>query len=400
MAFRDADRAQSIQLGALLIFSILIIFAAGYQAFAVPSQNAAVEQDHSERVQDQMQDVRSGIHTTAATGTASPANVKLAVEYPTRALFLNPSTGAGTVRTRDRDDVVLRNVTAIDDETADHWDGSDRSLRTNALVYRPSYSLLEDPPTTVYESTVLYDEFSDAAILETDQRIIDGRDINFVALQGEYQRSGTDTAAVEPRAMSPTTRTVAVEGDGGPIELEVPVANADVGTTLEDRLASEPNVVSASYAAAEEALTVELDETETYRLRLSGVVVGSGAPGADLQYLTDVEGDQVSVPEDSTHGMVLEARDGFDNPVSGESVETAVDVPGNCGASGDGTLEGDDGTTDEDGRLALTYEAPADISPTNSNTCEVTVSVGVGGTTPCQEQCVEFTVFVLNVDGN
>jgi len=61
MQFWGDDRGQAIQIGAVLLFGILIISFSSYQAFVVPNQNEQVEFNHNQRVQGQLQDVRNAI---------------------------------------------------------------------------------------------------------------------------------------------------------------------------------------------------------------------------------------------------------------------------------------------------------------------------------------------------
>ena len=63
---RDA-RGQSVVIGSLLIFTVLILAFSGYQAFAVPDQNAEVEIDHFQENEDRFSEFRSNI--VIAVGT-------------------------------------------------------------------------------------------------------------------------------------------------------------------------------------------------------------------------------------------------------------------------------------------------------------------------------------------
>ena len=68
MELRDDDRAQAIQIGAVLLFGILVISFSTYQAFVVPNQNENVEFNHNQRVQGQLQEVRNAIVSMPGTG--------------------------------------------------------------------------------------------------------------------------------------------------------------------------------------------------------------------------------------------------------------------------------------------------------------------------------------------
>lgn len=379
------DRSQSVVIGSLLIFAILVLLFSGYQALAVPNQNEAAEQDHSERVQDQMQDVRSSIHATGATGSSTPATVQLGVQYPSRAVFLNPPPASGTLETEASETVEIRNALALDDGASGYWDGGTNTFTTRPLVYRPSYNFLSNPPTTVYESTILYGEFDETALTRTDQRIVRGNEIALVTLNGEFQESSSGATTVEPRAISPGTRTVAVEPDGGDIEIDVPSdLPADTAEALFDE---EPHTASCSGTGSDPCgtLTITLDDStyDTFKLRIADVGVGSFSDTQEPQYVTAIEGNASTIPDNATQGIVVEVRDEYDAPVSGVSVSANL--------NGDvGSLRSGSKTTNSDGRATFVYEAPSnsafsgngekvtiefDPAPTGASTTDVTVFV-------------------------
>lgn len=61
MSLRDDERAQAIGIGAVLVFAIVIILVAIYQAVIIPTQNRKFEFHHNERVQGDMVDLRNGL---------------------------------------------------------------------------------------------------------------------------------------------------------------------------------------------------------------------------------------------------------------------------------------------------------------------------------------------------
>jgi hypothetical protein len=419
MDVRAGTRGQSIQLGAILLFGILVLFAAGYQAFAVPNQNAGFEQDHSERVQDQMQEVRTGIHATAATGSPSPATVQMGVRYPSRTVFLNPTPGAGTLESEEAGDFEISGATAINSETRDFWGGNSKTYSTNKLEYRPNYERRDDPPTTVYESTVLYNRFGQDSLLETDQRLVEGRTVSLVALRGEYQRSTTETISVEPTPVSAPPRTIAVrgqqDGNGGyeNITLKVPISDAAIGSELEGTVSDQPNTIDETrYYDANRTLRIVLrgeddgGEPITYRLQLSSVALGSGTPSSSPAYVTDIEGDNKTIPEGSRQRLTAEIRDEFNAPVSNIEVEYEASTRG---GTDEGTFQSSDTATTtvrsgEEGQAEVVYVAPDDVgAPQNEgNVREVTVTARIDTAANGNPdfESVEFTIYVINTDGS
>ncbi|MFC6976212.1 hypothetical protein ACFQL1_18425 [Halomicroarcula sp. GCM10025709] len=68
MEFVGDERSQSIQVGAVLLFAVLIIAFSTYQAFVVPDQNRQIEFNHNQEVQQQLQDLRNAIVSMPGEG--------------------------------------------------------------------------------------------------------------------------------------------------------------------------------------------------------------------------------------------------------------------------------------------------------------------------------------------
>jgi len=400
MEFRGDERAVVIQIGAVLLLAALVIAMSGYQATVVPDQNNEIEFNHNQDVQGQMQELRNGVVSAPGGGSGASVRVDLGVRYPSRTFFVNPSPATGTLRTVGTTDgdvnITVDNARATG-ETSDYWTGTNRSFNTGALAYEPKYSEYDDAPTTIYEQSLLYNRFADANITISEQSMVDGRQINLVALNGSLSESGTDSTSVSVRPVSASRNAVAVEGDGGdPINITVPTRldNATWRDALEEEYASNGgNIVGQSYddvpGEAYALLTIELDGSKTYNLRMAKVGLGSDVTeeSEDL-YLTDVEGGG-SVATDGTQRVTVEVRDRYNNPISGERVSLTVDGDGKLD-NGTMTAQFVTGTSDSDGRVTVTYEAPGsemedtvtaniDATPTPSEKVEFKIDVAAGG---------------------
>ncbi|GAA0676013.1 carboxypeptidase regulatory-like domain-containing protein [Natronoarchaeum mannanilyticum] len=400
MEFRGDERAVVIQIGAVLLLAALVIAMSGYQATVVPDQNNEIEFNHNQDVQGQMQELRNGIVSAPGGGSGASVRVDLGVRYPSRTFFVNPSPATGTLRTVGTTDgnvnITVDNA-AASGETGQFWDGDARSFNTGALAYEPKYSEYDDAPTTIYEQSLLYNRFDDANITISEQSMVDGRQINLVALNGSLSESGTDSTSVSVRPVSTSRNAVAVEGDGSdPINVTVPTRldNATWSDALEAEYASNGgNIVGQYYedipGESYALLTIELDGSKTYELRMAKVGVGSDvSEGAEDLYLTDVEGGG-SVDTDGTKRVTVEVRDRYNNPVSGEQVNLTVDGDGELD-NGTTTAQFVTGTSDSAGRVTVTYEAPGsettdtvtadiDATPTASEEVEFTMDVAAGG---------------------
>lgn len=373
------DRAVSPLIGGMLLFALLIALLAILQATAIPALNSQLEYQHSERVQTDVTVASETIERTAATGSAETVGIETGLRYPPRLFFVNPPPVSGRLATTGAETVTVANARASG-EAGDYWTGADRTVTTRSLVYRPSYNEYDGAPTTVLEPWVVLDRFDTARLARTETSLVDDRRISLVAITGE--RSVTDAGSV-PLAVRPTSapiRTVTLEDTGEPITLTVPTELPEdawrellsgefdpAADPSNDRYVTSIDCRQSPPAPCEE-LTITLEPGTSYEFRAGAVAVGSEATDPPATYLTDVEGDLSSVPESGRQRLVVEARDGLDNPVSGVTVDGTL--------AGEGTLTPVEPVTDADGRAVFVYEAPDDVTATTDVTA--TLSFGSG----------------------
>ncbi|MBX0287413.1 carboxypeptidase regulatory-like domain-containing protein [Halomicroarcula sp. F28] len=355
-------RGQSIQIGAVLLFAVLIIAFASYQAFVVPNQNRGVEFNHNQQVQSDMQDLRNAIVSARGTGEDRSVSVQLGTRYPSRLVARNPSPPSGslnTVGTTD-DSVSLRITNAqAAGETGDFWNESQR-YNTGAIRYRPNYNVYANSPTTTYEQTVLYNQFPTGNITLSNQSFIDGTDISLVAINGSLSASSTQATSVDVRSVSSSTERVRLENDdsAGPLTITfTSQRSAAYWDFLEESQSTVDSVTSASSGNGVYNVSVALDPSRTYSLQLTKVGVGTGVTDAETAYLTDVEGDGGTVSQGETTELTLEVRDRFNNPPA-----DAAQLRVNGSIAGDGSFQSSGAgdatkTPDEDGQVTFVYEA-------------------------------------------
>jgi len=376
----DDERAQSIQVGAVLLFGALIIALSAYQAFVVPQQNEKVEFTHNQEVQNQLADLRNAVASVPGDSTTQSVSVTLGTSYPERLIALNPGPPSGALRTRGTTDpainLSIENATAVteSDEVADLWNGTRLNYSTGALEYRPNYNVYGSAPTTYYENSVLFNQFDSGEVTLTDQRLVDGNTISLVTLNGSIDRTqqGSTSVDVEPLSASTTTVTVQNESLTEPLTLRVPTRiSADTWET--DLLADEEHVADV-YPAGDlpgselQLVAIELDPRESYRLRMAKAGVGSATEGESRSYVTDVRGDGEAVPAGGRTDVVVEVRDRFNNPISGVTLEASTNDTA-------ATLSDTDETTGSDGRATFTVRAGSGVS--SSTPVAVNVSYDV-----------------------
>lgn len=361
-----ADRAQAIQIGAVLIFGILIVFLALYQAFVVPDQNEEIEFNHNTELQSDLVDLRSTVNSMPGTTTTQSSSVTLGVRYPSRAIFVNPGPVSGTLQTTGTTDdtlnLTIHNATA-DGNTGDYWNGTSQSYNTGAIEYRPSYNLYATAPRTVYEHSVVYNSFNpDTTLSLTDQAIISGDTITLVALNGSFMESRVDTASIDFEPVSTNTRTVRVGNESHNVTISVPTGmnESEWREVFEEEMTDNGgNVTGVNTTDIEDHDDLSLLEVDlepgNYSLQLSKVGSGTGITETQATYMTDIGGDGATITAGQSRELVVEVRDEFNNPISEETVEGFAEG-GEFADSGDDRIAVE---TDNDGQITVEYSAPS-----------------------------------------
>jgi uncharacterized cupredoxin-like copper-binding protein len=375
MEFPTDERAQAIQIGAVLLFGILILFLSLYQAVVVPDQNEEIEFNHNEDLQQQLTELRSTVILMPGSTSTRAASLDLGVRYPSRAIFVNPGPASGTLRTvgteNSRVNVTITNASAVDDagETRDFWNGTALSFETGAIEYRPGYNLYQGAPRTVYEHSVLYNAFERENVTQAvaGQTLVEGSRITVIALDGSLTENRVDTLSLDVDPISTRTRVVELNGTAEPVTLRMPtgMSEDEWNKTFEDELVPNGHVQDVSVSPGGPGglglLEVTLEAGERYQLELAKVGVGTGATGTDAAYLTDVAGNGTTLEPGDTTQLTVEARDRFNGPESGVTVTAAAEngtIPG-------GTTE----TTDNEGRASFEYQ------PTGAGTNRVNFTI-------------------------
>ncbi|PSP40870.1 hypothetical protein BRC63_05040, partial [Halobacteriales archaeon QH_10_70_21] len=107
MNFADDERAQSVVIGSLLVFTILVLSFSAYQAVSVPNQNLQVESEHYQDVESQFSQVRSNIINAIGSNETRSTAIDLGARYPSRVIALNPPPAAGRLETTDPGNVFV-----------------------------------------------------------------------------------------------------------------------------------------------------------------------------------------------------------------------------------------------------------------------------------------------------
>lgn len=392
------DRGVSEVIGFILIFGFLVASFTIYQGLIVPEQNRAVEFEHNKEVQGDVQGLRNAIVETAATGTGRSVSIDMGATYPTRTIAQNLGFSAGAVRTEEvgTGNIHLENAEALDSETDDYLDGSDRSFGTKSIRYVPIYSFYSTAPNTIYENTLVFNRFDGENITLTDQLLVDGRRITVITVNGSLDASRQGTLSVSPEAISASSNRVAIENtSAGPVNVTIPTHLSaskweEILDEEMDPAGTDPDayVRDVTEIPGQEAVKLEMQSDVTYELRMAKVGVGSATATEGPAYITDVSGNGTSVPENGSQKLVVEVRDQFNNPVSNVTVSLA-------NSPSWGAVSHSDLTTDTDGRATFTYSATGDVNQLRSDTVEIEFD-GDG----TDNETATFELEVLDSDGS
>ncbi|EMA15863.1 hypothetical protein C436_02222 [Haloarcula marismortui ATCC 33800] len=364
------ERAQSVQVGAVLLFGVLIIAFSSYQAFAVPEQNQEVEFNHNQQVQTQLQDLRNAIVSVPGQPSQQAVSVQLGTRYPSRLVATNPGPPSGLLYTdgtsNESQNLTIRNAEARTPETADYWDGTTpRHYNTGAIAYKPEYNVYGEAPETVYEHSVVYNQFREGNITLSEQTMVDGRDITLVTLNGSMSRSTSDSVTVDVEPKSQSSRTVRVTNTTATSNVSVSFLSrlpaSEWRALLDNEIDPNPgdkgneqyvaSVTGAEGPGSLYNITIVFERDTTYRLKMAKAGVGSGDTDESEAYLTTVGSEEITVARGNSKEIVLEVRDAYNNPVSG------IEVNGSVEGSNAGSLTTDTESSDSDGRVRFVYEA-------------------------------------------
>ena len=397
MEFRRDDRGVTVQIGAVLLFGILIIALATLQVTVVPDENEATEFEHSLDVQESVGELRNALLAAARSGDPAATSIPLGTTYEQRTFFVNPPPASGTIRTVGTGEawanVSLANARADSEyENAnEYWDGTTRTYDTGSIVYTPSYTRYKEAPTTVYENSLVANVFSEDRTLErTGQTLIRGNRINLLTINGTLQENGVTSQSVDARPLSTYTNTVTVTSTASD-PLWINITSRLSADTWRDRVLAEQTTSNGGNVAEVAAIgnTTRGDVTYhrigirlaagTYELRGSSVAVGAVAEQNKQPkptYLVVTDGYD-TVGNGSTGTLTVQVRDQFNNPVEDFAVNGSLDTEFLQFVDENGNeVDTITQTTGENGYATFTYTG---VKTTGADTTWLNVSMLGGG---------------------
>ena len=402
------DRGQALQVGAILLFGILIVGLSLYQATVVPNQNERAEFESYLDANSDMEQLDSGIGAAAARDYLTRTAVTTGVNYPTRTVFVNPGPAGNRLRTSGSDTVRIENAEAVSGEAANtrvKWNGTTaHEYNTTTVRFDSNYNQLQ-APSIVYESGVIYrpaDQTAGApygpneSIVVSKGTTIEGNRITIVTLAGELDTGGLQSTVVA-RPVSAHTRTVVVTGnDSGTENITLTLPSELNDETWESEVLgdeiNDESVLNVTQNGTEN-VDVILNGSRTYELRLAKIELRRQADSGVVDepssnYIVRAAGDNQSINANQSVRLTAEVRDRYNNPQSGTEVNFSTS---------DGTFEDNSisrtVTTDSEGRASVQF------NPTPNETDERTVDAKIDGGASAELNTTTFTVSVAQGGG-
>lgn len=394
MGHRGDDRSQSIMIGAVLLFGILIIAFSIYQAYGVPGQNRQVEFEHFTSTQDDMEQLRNAVIDAGQSEGTVTASVKLGTSYPMRLVAAQPQGSSGSLRTEtignSTNELTLKNTNANLSSIC----GLD-SLTTRAAVYQPSYNYLDSVSNVTYETTTTYTIGRQGGrALYTGQELIETNEIEVYPLLGETNNGGSGVASIAFRGGT-TGKNTSVPGSFSlilPTRLSV--------SEWQDLLRDQTNVSSVSDVVGQQAVNITVTSGVDYDITCLPVGAGE-APNNDPSVIASQNGGETispifasgpSAPSQVTQGDNFTIAATFDDTSGrgGSDIFSASweDTQGNSGAMNANDSEFDEAreetnaTIDTTGWSLGTHTITVTGKDANGNTVSDTVDVEVTGGNP------------------
>lgn len=371
---RDARGASEV-LGLILAFGLVLSLLTTIQLTAVPAWVADNEMAHSESLQADVVDLEETILLAGMTGADGQGSLSLAPNTPSKFAFVAPPSAAGSLRTSPPSVVTIENAVATGGE-ATFWDGSKKQFETKHLIAETEYERFEDEASHTIESGVVFTRHESGHESVVHSVVVNGNRILLVVLDGNIDVASTGTETLAVTGVSVSSAPIQVtNAAAGPITLRLPTTLSQEG--WERALADEPHATVSGYETKGKTsfVTISLDQSTTYQLRLAKVGLGQGWSAETPAYLMTTAGDNAAVREGSTQYVTVEARDQFNNPVAGATVSVSRQ-PGS--GSVEGVRGGTTALTDSTGKATFVYTAPANVAGPTPDSFDLTLD-GVAG---------------------
>lgn len=327
-----ADYGQSVVIGSVLMFGILIIALSIYQASVVPQQNQEVEFQHYTELRSDMTTYNTAIHQSKTLETTS-TTITVSTPYPTRLVTVNPPPFTTSLSTSDNTSSTISNfeVQSTGNES-DYWSQqSQLTIPTSTVNARPDYNMFQNSNPIIYENQVTYIPTEQLEPVITNSRpLVEGRTIEIHGYTGNISSPTSSEQQITVEQVSSSRDVLYITGSDSttPIQLQIETQIPEITWRNILDVASNNNIESTDYNQSSDILTIELDGSETYVVEayLSATNPSESIKStSEPEYIQNLTGDTVV----SGQSIILSAHDELGNTTPG-SVVTVTDDPSNC----------------------------------------------------------------------
>lgn len=390
------DRGQSVVIGFVIVFLIVILGVGMYANTQIPNQDMNKEFQHSEETRLQFSELNNKIDR-AADGDQQRTTLQMGLQYGSvTPLGVHSAPTQGTFRTGQYQgfdsEFSILNAQGVSGTTNKFWNGnSDRSYRTRYISYTPDYNYYPQAPNLYIEHGVFYSDFREGGpnnnqVIESNQNIVSGNRIDMTALSGDIATSQTNPENIQLRPVSASTETITVEAPSTaePVTIRIPsrLGVEKWRTILDDERQRNGGYITGINEAGQENgiynIEITFETSQRYELKLSKVHVTTDSQQTQtptvLPAYADWRGNsEITVRKGETEFLDVTSRDRFNNPIgdtdiTAETRNTADECVGSydsaetdCSANA-GTdnvyQQPGERTTGGDGQTRFIYVAP------------------------------------------
>lgn len=203
MTFLADSRGVSEVVGALMMFTILIIMIGIWQAQGVPAQNTQAEFEHYKSVQNDLAELRAALLNAGVTNTTRSTSIQLGVSYPSRVFFVNPPPPQGHLLTTIYDNGTY----LINGKNHTNFCNLEEPVPGKAIKYSINYNYFTEDqlPPFILGNTILYQPTeSQRAILRSDQTLVQNSKLNIYLITSNLSQRGVTSVSVDIHANART----------------------------------------------------------------------------------------------------------------------------------------------------------------------------------------------------
>lgn len=377
-------RAQSIQIGFILLLVMLVAFAGAYQSTVVEERTERIEISHYQQITNDL----TQLHEQTRSSTASqPVTINTYITYPTSIFAYPPDHGNTLQTTSDSATISLSNASSTDG--LNHLNGSELTYTTKFLQFTPYYAQ-HDAGTLTLEHGTLTRENGYSPVTDS---VIDDNEINLVMLHGDVATTQDTTITAHTRTPKPV-RISNTNDDPLTITLDTTLSESKWRSILDDeRTTNNGHITDIDYTTDTPYNTVHitLEANTTYELYTYRNTLGSESDSTTAHYLAPTT-TEVGVAEGNTKYLIVEVRDKWNRPVSGATLNATTNT---------GNVEVVD-TSNTNGQIRLQYTAPE----TNEDNKQATIRLALDADPTSADWNADttgnetITVTIRNTDGS